>query len=248
MMPLDINNSNFAVNNSLLEVNPPEPSPTQTPTNTPTPSITPTITPTKTVTPTVTPTTTVTPTKTPTPTPTKAGTTPSTIASYADANGNVYGDFCDNAGGYFAEEAQTFSGNGATVTGCTFYLQDVGNGAGTIYAKIYSVTGTAPNNLTPNAVLASGSTAVAGTIGTTAVNINFTGGNQIVLNSGTNYAVSISGSYSNCYPTKAAHINYPFTYTSSMYNSAIKSSLADPWTLDNGSGGIKLCFILAGYI
>lgn len=116
------------------------------------------------------------------------------IDSYSESNQDDY-TYLDSAEGFGI--AQTFNGDGSTLDSAKFRIGKTGSPTGNAVAKIYAITGTYGTNSKPTgAALATSDPIDVTTIasGLPPANLylfTFSGANQIVLTSGTKYAVAL---------------------------------------------------------
>ena len=117
------------------------------------------------------------------------------VDSYSETNVDGYETLY--AGGQYhrIEWGQTFSCTvDTTITSSDFYIYLTGSPSGSVYARIYNITGAFGTNAVPTGTPLATSDAIVATnisTGASLVSFTFSGTNQIVLKAGTNYAVTI---------------------------------------------------------
>lgn len=119
------------------------------------------------------------------------------IDSYSESNVNIY-YATDSDPGDGTEEAQSFTGNGTTLTKVKFYMRyGAGTPTGNYVVKIYAHSGTFGTSSVPTGTALATSDGVLASsipVSATLIEFTFTGSNRIDLVNGTKYVVSLDGS------------------------------------------------------
>lgn len=116
------------------------------------------------------------------------------IDSYPTSNYSTWGNILGSSGSTsITSWGESFIGNGDYVSSVDFYIARTGTGAsGSMYAKIYAITGTPGSTATPTGSPLAVSNAVDISTVTTSyqlISFTFSGANQIKLTNGTHYFV-----------------------------------------------------------
>jgi hypothetical protein len=161
------------------------------------------------------------------------------LDSYSEANRDA--DVIISAANYRALAQAFTAGASLNLDSCKFYLKKTGSPPGTMYAKLYSITGTYGTNAVPNTLLATSTGVAASAVGASLglITFNFTGAARVAVTSAARYAIVIENDAGD----ESNSISAGWDTSSPSHGGNFAYTLGGAWT---GAATRDVCFYVYG--